>query len=87
MEQLAEAQQALSLEVLRYDEQVEVEILVPLNKLIKEDFTNIAKLKKQLKQASSIILHSQHQEYNAGYILSRILAIKNMIVTIHTIWY
>ena len=50
VEQVAESQQALSAELVQYDEQVESEVLLPLTKIIKENFTNCAKLKKQVKQ-------------------------------------
>ncbi|KAF2358512.1 Rho GTPase-activating protein domain [Trinorchestia longiramus] len=49
IETAVECQQALNLEVLNHDALVE-EVLIDLNKLIKEDFANYAKMKKLLKQ-------------------------------------
>ena len=43
---------ALGLEVVEYEEMVEKQVLEPLTKLLKEDFSHIAKQRKALKQVN-----------------------------------
>ncbi|XP_018017154.1 rho GTPase-activating protein 44 [Hyalella azteca] len=50
LEHTVECQQALNLEVLKHDEEIETNVLSHLNKLMKEDFASYSKMKKLLKQ-------------------------------------
>lgn len=48
--QVVEVQQAMGMDVLDYEEQLQKQVLLPLTHLIKDEFPSIAKQKKQLKQ-------------------------------------
>lgn len=50
VERVVEVQQAMGLDVVEFEDQVEKQVLGPLLQLIKEDFPSISKQKKQLKQ-------------------------------------
>uniref|UniRef100_A0A6A7G2R3 Rho GTPase-activating protein 44-like n=1 Tax=Hirondellea gigas TaxID=1518452 RepID=A0A6A7G2R3_9CRUS len=63
--QAAECQQALSLEVLKYDDQILSDVLAPLTKILKEEFTNCAKLKKQLKQVGQDLDNARSRYRNS----------------------
>ncbi|XP_068235137.1 SH3 domain-binding protein 1-like isoform X1 [Palaemon carinicauda] len=50
LERVVEAQQALGMDMLDFEDQVEKQVLNPLSQIIKDEFPSIVKQKKQLKQ-------------------------------------
>ncbi|XP_076028758.1 SH3 domain-binding protein 1-like isoform X2 [Oratosquilla oratoria] len=52
VEQLVEVQQALGMEMIDYEGKIEKQVLMPLHQILRDDFPNVAKQKKALKQDS-----------------------------------